>query len=155
MFNLKTTATIYLVWKNVKIFVTLIMVGCHYQIQNSSFKELVIKQLPGKLLIIQIAKINKARNYLVSLWTQIPSFCFPWVHLWVLRKWILRNVFFSQINSVYSFSGCLSNLQLNGASITSASQTFSVTPCFEGPMETGTYFSTEGGYVVLGNNDLC
>ncbi|EPQ18620.1 Laminin subunit alpha-4 [Myotis brandtii] len=54
-----------------------------------------------------------------------------------------------QINSVYSFSGCLSNLQLNGASITSASQTFSVTPCFEGPMETGTYFSTEGGYAVL------
>ncbi|ELW50124.1 Laminin subunit alpha-4 [Tupaia chinensis] len=54
-----------------------------------------------------------------------------------------------QINSVYSFSGCLSHLQLNGASITSASQTFSVTPCFEGPMETGTYFSTEGGYVVL------
>lgn len=54
-----------------------------------------------------------------------------------------------QINSVYSFSGCLGNLQLNGASITSASQTFSVTPCFEGPMETGTYFSAEGGYVVL------
>lgn len=54
-----------------------------------------------------------------------------------------------QINSVYSFSGCLSNLQLNGAAITSPSQTFSVTPCFEGPMETGTYFSTEGGYVVL------
>ncbi|XP_006840046.1 PREDICTED: laminin subunit alpha-4 [Chrysochloris asiatica] len=54
-----------------------------------------------------------------------------------------------QINSVYSFSGCLSNLQLNGASITAASQTFSVTPCFEGPMEMGTYFSTEGGYVVL------
>lgn len=24
-----------------------------------------------------------------------------------------------------------------------------MTPCFEGPMETGTYFSTEGGYVVL------
>ncbi|XP_067149929.1 laminin subunit alpha-4 isoform X1 [Apteryx mantelli] len=54
-----------------------------------------------------------------------------------------------QINSVYSFSGCLSNLQLNGRSITSASQTFSVTPCFEGPSETGTYFSSEGGYVVL------
>ncbi|XP_064216839.1 laminin subunit alpha-4 isoform X3 [Aotus nancymaae] len=54
-----------------------------------------------------------------------------------------------QINSIYSFSGCLAHLQLNGASITSASQTFSVTPCFEGPMETGTYFSTEGGYVVL------
>ncbi|NWV64755.1 LAMA4 protein, partial [Malurus elegans] len=54
-----------------------------------------------------------------------------------------------QINSVYSFSGCLSNLQLNGRSLTSASQTFSVTPCFEGPSETGTYFSSEGGYVVL------
>ncbi|NXP33617.1 LAMA4 protein, partial [Leiothrix lutea] len=54
-----------------------------------------------------------------------------------------------QINSVYSFSGCLSNLQLNGRSLTSASQTFSVTPCFEGPSEAGTYFSSEGGYVVL------
>ncbi|XP_051469051.1 laminin subunit alpha-4 isoform X2 [Apus apus] len=54
-----------------------------------------------------------------------------------------------QINSVYSFSGCLSNLQLNGRSVTSASQTFSVTPCFEGPAEAGTYFSSEGGYVVL------
>ncbi|XP_010215106.1 PREDICTED: laminin subunit alpha-4 [Tinamus guttatus] len=54
-----------------------------------------------------------------------------------------------QINSVYSFSGCLSNLQLNGRSITAASQTFSVTPCFEGPSEAGTYFSSEGGYVVL------
>ncbi|XP_027748836.1 laminin subunit alpha-4, partial [Empidonax traillii] len=54
-----------------------------------------------------------------------------------------------QINSVYSFNGCLSNLQLNGRPITSASQTFSVTPCFEGPSEAGTYFSSEGGYVVL------
>ncbi|XP_072499167.1 laminin subunit alpha-4 isoform X1 [Notamacropus eugenii] len=54
-----------------------------------------------------------------------------------------------QINSVYSFSGCLSHLQLNGTSITTASQTFSVTPCFEGPMESGTYFSAEGGYVIL------
>ncbi|NWS58446.1 LAMA4 protein, partial [Chunga burmeisteri] len=54
-----------------------------------------------------------------------------------------------QINSVYSFSGCLSNLQLNGRSVTSPSQTFSVTPCFEGPSEAGTYFSSEGGYVVL------
>ncbi|NXU19740.1 LAMA4 protein, partial [Pardalotus punctatus] len=54
-----------------------------------------------------------------------------------------------QINSVYSFSGCLSKLQLNGRSLTSASQTFSVTPCFEGPSEAGTYFSSEGGYVVL------
>lgn len=71
------------------------------------------------------------------------------VHL-ALSKGILSDFFFFQINSVYSFSGCLGNLQLNGASITSASQTFSVTPCFEGPMEAGTYFSTEGGYVVLG-----
>lgn len=71
------------------------------------------------------------------------------VHL-ALSKGILSDFFFFQINSVYSFSGCLGNLQLNGASITSASQTFSVTPCFEGPMEAGTYFSAEGGYVVLG-----
>ncbi|MEE6476066.1 hypothetical protein FKM82_010957 [Ascaphus truei] len=54
-----------------------------------------------------------------------------------------------QINSVYSFSGCLGNFHLNGHSIRSPSQTFSVTPCFDGPMESGTYISSEGGYVIL------
>ncbi|KAE8602657.1 hypothetical protein XENTR_v10014075 [Xenopus tropicalis] len=58
----------------------------------------------------------------------------------------IKNV---QINSAYSFNGCLSNLQLNGRALTSPSQTFSVTPCFEGPMESGTYISSEGGYVIL------
>uniref|UniRef100_A0A8C8SRY5 Laminin subunit alpha-4 n=1 Tax=Pelusios castaneus TaxID=367368 RepID=A0A8C8SRY5_9SAUR len=64
----------------------------------------------------------------------------------VAPKKAVKNI---QINSVYSFNGCLSNLQLNGRPITSASQTFSVTPCFEGPSEAGTYFSSEGGYVIL------
>ncbi|KAJ1155102.1 hypothetical protein NDU88_007838 [Pleurodeles waltl] len=54
-----------------------------------------------------------------------------------------------QENSVNSFSGCLSNLKLNGRSVIAASQAFGVTPCFEGPLESGTYFSTGGGYVVL------
>ncbi|XP_044282126.1 laminin subunit alpha-4 [Varanus komodoensis] len=54
-----------------------------------------------------------------------------------------------QINSVYSFSGCLGSLLLNGRPVTSPSQTFSVTPCFEGPSEEGTYFSSEGGYIIL------
>ncbi|XP_071997862.1 laminin subunit alpha-4 [Engystomops pustulosus] len=58
----------------------------------------------------------------------------------------MKNV---QINSVYSFSGCLGDLQLNGRSVTTPSQTFSVTPCFEGPVESGTYISSEGGYVIL------
>ncbi|XP_075059041.1 laminin subunit alpha-4 [Mixophyes fleayi] len=58
----------------------------------------------------------------------------------------MKNV---QINSVYSFNGCLGDLQLNGHSVTSPSQTFSVTPCFEGPMESGSYISSEGGYVIL------
>ncbi|KAM4040294.1 laminin subunit alpha-4 [Anomaloglossus baeobatrachus] len=54
-----------------------------------------------------------------------------------------------QIDSVYSFHGCLGDLQLNGRSVPAPSQTFSVTPCFEGPMESGTYISSEGGYVIL------
>ncbi|XP_069830960.1 laminin subunit alpha-4 isoform X2 [Dendropsophus ebraccatus] len=58
----------------------------------------------------------------------------------------MKNV---QINSVYSFNGCLGDLQLNGRTVTTPSQTFSVTPCFEGPMESGTYISSEGGYVIL------
>uniref|UniRef100_A0A8C4RYC5 Laminin subunit alpha 4 n=1 Tax=Erpetoichthys calabaricus TaxID=27687 RepID=A0A8C4RYC5_ERPCA len=54
-----------------------------------------------------------------------------------------------KINSVQSFSGCVKSLQLNGQWLSSASHTFGVTPCFESPLESGTYFSTEGGYVIL------
>uniref|UniRef100_A0A8C7F7J2 Laminin subunit alpha-4 n=1 Tax=Oncorhynchus kisutch TaxID=8019 RepID=A0A8C7F7J2_ONCKI len=57
-----------------------------------------------------------------------------------------RNI---QRNSAYSFTGCVKNLQLNGQWLSSVSQTFGVTPCFEGLSEPGTYFSEEGGYVVL------
>uniref|UniRef100_A0A8C5PV54 Laminin subunit alpha 4 n=1 Tax=Leptobrachium leishanense TaxID=445787 RepID=A0A8C5PV54_9ANUR len=58
----------------------------------------------------------------------------------------IKNV---QINSVYSFNGCLGDLNLNGRVVTSPIQTYGVTPCFEGSMESGTYFSSEGGYVIL------
>lgn len=51
---------------------------------------------------------------------------------------------------MYSFTGCLKNLQLNGQWLPSMSESYGVTPCFEGPSEAGTYFSKEGGYVVLG-----
>lgn len=49
-----------------------------------------------------------------------------------------------------SFNGCLKNLQLDGQTLSSVAETFGVTPCFEGLSEAGTYFSEEGGYVVLG-----
>lgn len=54
-----------------------------------------------------------------------------------------------QRSSTYSFTGCVKNLQLDGKPL-HAAESFGVTPCFEGPTEEGTYFSAEGGYVVLG-----
>ncbi|TRY84489.1 hypothetical protein DNTS_035836, partial [Danionella cerebrum] len=51
--------------------------------------------------------------------------------------------------SLSSFTGCLRGLQLSGRSFPSASHTFGVTPCYEGPSEPGTYFAEEGGYVLL------
>ncbi|XP_039981143.1 laminin subunit alpha-4 [Xiphias gladius] len=54
-----------------------------------------------------------------------------------------------QRNSAYSFTGCLKNLQLNGQWLSTVTETFGVTPCFEGLSEAGTYFSEEGGYIVL------
>ncbi|XP_067881643.1 laminin subunit alpha-4 [Heterodontus francisci] len=54
-----------------------------------------------------------------------------------------------QVKSVQSFNGCLQNFQLNGQLLSPAAQTFGVTPCFEGPTESGTYFSAKGGYVIL------
>uniref|UniRef100_A0A8C5I567 Laminin subunit alpha 4 n=1 Tax=Gouania willdenowi TaxID=441366 RepID=A0A8C5I567_GOUWI len=52
-------------------------------------------------------------------------------------------------NSAYSFTGCLKNLQLDGQWLSSVSETFGVTPCFQGLSEAGTYFSEEGGYLIL------
>uniref|UniRef100_A0A3Q2QL74 Laminin subunit alpha 4 n=1 Tax=Fundulus heteroclitus TaxID=8078 RepID=A0A3Q2QL74_FUNHE len=57
-----------------------------------------------------------------------------------------RNI---QRNSAYSFTGCLKNLQLDGRRLSTVAETFGVSPCFEGPSEDGTYFSEQGGYVVL------
>ncbi|XP_046877503.1 laminin subunit alpha-4 [Hypomesus transpacificus] len=54
-----------------------------------------------------------------------------------------------QRNSAVSFTGCVKSLQLDGQWLSSVSQSFAVTPCFEGTSEKGTYFSAEGGYVVL------
>ncbi|XP_061563469.1 laminin subunit alpha-4-like [Cololabis saira] len=54
-----------------------------------------------------------------------------------------------QRNSAVSFTGCLRNLQLDGTGLSSVAETFGVAPCFEGLSEAGTYFSEEGGYVVL------
>uniref|UniRef100_A0A667Z6E9 Laminin, alpha 4 n=1 Tax=Myripristis murdjan TaxID=586833 RepID=A0A667Z6E9_9TELE len=58
----------------------------------------------------------------------------------------LKNI---QRNSAYSFTGCVKNLQLDGQWLSSTAETFGVTPCFEGISEEGTYFSEEGGYVIL------
>ncbi|XP_043917839.1 laminin subunit alpha-4 [Protopterus annectens] len=57
-----------------------------------------------------------------------------------------------QSSSLYSFSGCLRDFKLNGQRISSPSQSFGVIPCFDGPVEAGTYFSAEGGYVLLDNS---
>uniref|UniRef100_A0A8D3C4L2 Laminin subunit alpha-4 n=1 Tax=Scophthalmus maximus TaxID=52904 RepID=A0A8D3C4L2_SCOMX len=54
-----------------------------------------------------------------------------------------------QRNSAYSFTGCLKNLQLDGRLLSSVTDTFGVTPCFDGLSEAGTFFSEEGGYIVL------
>lgn len=60
------------------------------------------------------------------------------------------SLYFLQRNSAYSFTGCLKNLQLDGRRLSSVAESFGVGPCFEGLSEDGTYFSEEGGYVVLG-----
>ncbi|XP_056620180.1 laminin subunit alpha-4 isoform X1 [Triplophysa dalaica] len=58
----------------------------------------------------------------------------------------LKNI---QKTSVSSFSGCVRSLQLNGRMLSTASQSFGVTPCYEGSSEPGTYFTDDGGYVLL------
>ncbi|XP_041418919.1 laminin subunit alpha-4 isoform X2 [Xenopus laevis] len=96
----------------------------------------------GRLIINGLRVLEDSTSVAAVIWTVDAPFYLGGVAPGIA----IKNV---QINSAYSFSGCLSNLQMNGRSLTSPSQTFSVTPCFEGPMESGTYISSEGGYVIL------
>ncbi|GCB66795.1 hypothetical protein scyTo_0005035, partial [Scyliorhinus torazame] len=47
------------------------------------------------------------------------------------------------------FVGCIRNFQLDGKAMEPPSRTYDVTPCFEGSLETGTFFSAAGGYLII------
>ncbi|KAM6455807.1 laminin subunit alpha-5 isoform 2-T2 [Liasis olivaceus] len=51
--------------------------------------------------------------------------------------------------SATSFKGCLRHLKLDKKPLHSPSRVFAVTPCYVGPLETGIFFSVEGGYITL------
>ncbi|XP_069740233.1 laminin subunit alpha-5 isoform X2 [Narcine bancroftii] len=47
------------------------------------------------------------------------------------------------------FNGCIRNFQLDGKPLDPPSRAYNVTPCFEGSLETGIFFSSAGGYITL------
>lgn len=55
-----------------------------------------------------------------------------------------------QAASASSFDGCLRNPQLDGRPLGPPSRTFGVTPCYEGALESGVFFTTDGGSIALG-----
>uniref|UniRef100_A0A8C9UHH5 Laminin subunit alpha 5 n=1 Tax=Serinus canaria TaxID=9135 RepID=A0A8C9UHH5_SERCA len=54
-----------------------------------------------------------------------------------------------QAASASSFDGCLRNPQLDGRPLGPPSRTFGVTPCYEGALESGVFFATDGGSIAL------
>lgn len=55
-----------------------------------------------------------------------------------------------QAASASSFDGCLRNPQLDGRPLGPPSRTFGVTPCYEGTLESGVFFTADGGSITLG-----
>uniref|UniRef100_A0A2K6FCC1 Laminin subunit alpha 3 n=1 Tax=Propithecus coquereli TaxID=379532 RepID=A0A2K6FCC1_PROCO len=53
-----------------------------------------------------------------------------------------------------SFVGCLKNFQLDLTPLDTPSASFGVSPCLDGSLEKGTYFSQEGGHIMLANSVL-
>lgn len=88
-------------------------------------------------IYLKLAMLNCWHDYVLN-WRIV---------FYLLILWYVSSL---QKNSAYSFTGCLKNLQLDGQWLSSTVETFGVTPCFEGFSEAGTYFSEEGGYIVLG-----
>ncbi|XP_077076325.1 laminin subunit alpha-4 isoform X1 [Siphateles boraxobius] len=96
----------------------------------------------GRLMIDDLAVVeDRAPGRNISMLVQDPLYVGG-----VPSDQAKKNI---QKTSVSSFSGCVRRLQLNGRWLTSASSSFGVTPCYEGPSEPGTYFTEEGGYVLL------
>ncbi|NXI50136.1 LAMA3 protein, partial [Chloroceryle aenea] len=52
---------------------------------------------------------------------------------------------------VNSFKGCLRNFKMNGKAMNAAQQKNGILPCLDVPVDTGIYFSNEGGYITIGN----
>ncbi|XP_061610820.1 laminin subunit alpha-4 isoform X2 [Phyllopteryx taeniolatus] len=101
----------------------------------------------GKLIIDGLTVLeDKVNGKVVSLHVSSPLYFGG-----VPPKRAQRNI---QTNSTDSFSGCLKNIQLNGHWLSSADETFGVTPCFEGLTEAGTFFAEDGGYVLLDTLEL-
>ncbi|XP_061560136.1 laminin subunit alpha-4 [Phycodurus eques] len=101
----------------------------------------------GKLIIDGLTVLeDKVIGKVVSLHVSSPLYFGG-----VPPKRAQRNI---QTNSTDSFSGCLKNIQLNGHWLSTADETFGVTPCFEGLTEAGTFFAEDGGYVLLDTLDL-
>ncbi|XP_051881021.1 laminin subunit alpha-4 [Pristis pectinata] len=96
----------------------------------------------GRLVIDGLHALENSLNIPIYSWQVHEPFYIGGVPLQKARKNI-------QVKSIQSFDGCLQNFQLDGQSLPPAAHTFGVTPCFEGPTESGTYFSAEGGYVIL------
>ncbi|TEA34109.1 hypothetical protein DBR06_SOUSAS34410006 [Sousa chinensis] len=61
---------------------------------------------------------------------------------------------FESHSVVHSFVGCLRNFQLDLKPLDTASASFGVSPCLDGSLEKGIYFSQEGGHVILANSVL-
>ncbi|XP_007451804.1 PREDICTED: uncharacterized protein LOC103076699 [Lipotes vexillifer] len=61
---------------------------------------------------------------------------------------------FESHSLVHSFVGCLRNFQLDLKPLDTASASFGVSPCLDGSLEKGIYFSQEGGHVILANSVL-
>lgn len=55
-----------------------------------------------------------------------------------------------QAASASSFDGCLRNPQLDGRPLGPPSHTFGVAPCYEGVLESGVFFTEDGGSITLG-----
>uniref|UniRef100_A0ACB8F7F5 Uncharacterized protein n=1 Tax=Sphaerodactylus townsendi TaxID=933632 RepID=A0ACB8F7F5_9SAUR len=56
------------------------------------------------------------------------------------------------VASATSFNGCLRHLKLDRKPLDSPSRVFGVTPCYMRTLESGIFFSAEGGYVTLGEH---
>uniref|UniRef100_A0A670I4A0 Laminin subunit alpha-5 n=1 Tax=Podarcis muralis TaxID=64176 RepID=A0A670I4A0_PODMU len=122
--------------------------GFFFSLFVSSGRFVLLADISGRKL-----RVRSKEKYHDGRWHTVRRGRLGWAHCLAWARGChfecaFHIFFLLQDASATSFKGCIRHLKLDRKPLVSPSRLFGVTPCYEGPLESGTFFSADGGYVL-------